>query len=170
VALVVVMGVSGCGKSSIGRALARRLDVPFIEGDALHPAENVAKMAAGTPLDDHDRWPWLEKVGQALAETRQSGGAVAACSALKLIYRDKLREAAGADLVFIFMSGSRRLLTRRMKARKGHFMPASLLDSQLATLEPPSAPESFVTIDCGEPFAKAVARAEGFVSAAGQDG
>jgi gluconokinase len=170
VALVVVMGVSGCGKSSIGRALARRLDVPFIEGDALHPAENVAKMAAGTPLDDNDRWPWLEKVGQALAETRQSGGAVAACSALKLSYRDKLREAAGADVIFVFMSGSRRLLTRRMKARKGHFMPASLLDSQLATLEPPSAPESFVAIDCGEPFAKAVARAEGFVSAAGQDG
>lgn len=163
--LVIVMGVSGCGKSSVAQSLAERLDLPFIEGDALHPATNVAKMSAGLPLSDADRWPWLQKIGVELRQLRQSGGAVATCSALKRAYRDALREAAGPDLIFVHMSGSRALLEERMKKRKGHFMPAALLDSQLATLEIPDAEENAITIDCAEPLEAAVAHAEALICA-----
>jgi gluconokinase len=145
---VVVMGVSGSGKSFIGTRLADALALPFIEGDQLHPEANVAKMSAGIPLTDEDRWPWLDRVGEALkAATRNGGGAVAACSALKRTYRDRLREFAGPRLRFVFLSGSRDLLLQRMTARKHHFMPATLLDSQLQTLEPPTNEDGVVTID-----------------------
>jgi gluconokinase len=142
---IIVMGVSGCGKTTAGEAVARHFGVPYIEGDALHPAENVAKMASGTPLTDDDRWPWLEKIGQELKA--HPGGAVATCSSLKKIYRDRLRETAGERLRFVFLKCSREVLEQRMQARKGHFMPPSLLASQLATLEDPSGEAGVVTVN-----------------------
>jgi gluconokinase len=142
---IIVMGVSGCGKTTVGEALARHLRVPYIEGDALHPAENVAKMASGTPLNDDDRWPWLEKIGAALKA--HPNGALATCSSLKKIYRDRLREASGGGLSFVFLKCSKEVLEKRMLARKGHFMPSSLLASQLATLEDPGGEAGVVTVN-----------------------
>jgi gluconokinase len=142
---VIVMGVSGCGKTTAGEALARHFGVPYIEGDALHPAANVAKMAGGTPLNDVDRWPWLEKIGAALKA--HPGGAVATCSSLKRIYRDRLRQASGGGLRFVFLKCSKEVLEKRMQARTGHFMPPSLLASQLATLEDPSGEAGVVTVN-----------------------
>ena len=149
---VVVMGVSGSGKTTVGAALADALGLRFVDGDALHPAANVAKMAAGIPLDDADRAPWLDAVGAVLA----AGPVVVACSALKRVYRDRLR-AAAPDLDLVFLDGSRELLASRMAARPGHFMPASLLDSQLATLEPPTADEHPVTVDVAPAVSEIVA-------------
>ena len=149
---VVVMGVSGSGKTTVGAALADALGLPFVDGDALHPAANVAKMAAGIPLDDADRAPWLDAVGAVLA----AGPVVVACSALKRAYRDRLR-AAAPGLELVFLDGSRELLASRMTARPGHFMPASLLDSQLATLERPDPDEHSVTVDIAAPVAEIVA-------------
>lgn len=144
----VVMGVSGSGKSLIGISLAAKLALPFIEGDQLHPAANVAKMSSGVPLTDEDRWPWLDRVGEELrAGTSDAGGAIAACSALKRIYRERLRDAAGRDLRFVFLRGKRATLAERLTARRHHFMPASLLDSQLATLEDPTGEDGVCTID-----------------------
>jgi gluconokinase len=142
---VIVMGVSGCGKTTAGEALARHFGVPYIEGDALHPAANVAKMASGAPLNDDDRWPWLEKIGAELKA--HPGGAVATCSSLKRIYRERLRETAGEGLRFVFLKCSREVLEKRMQARKGHFMPPSLLASQLATLEDPGGEAGVVTVN-----------------------
>ena len=144
---VIVMGVSGCGKSSVGEALAQRLGLPFIEGDGLHPESNVAKMAAGTPLTDEDRWPWLTVIGARMADALSRGeGIVVSCSALKKIYRDHLRAATGGRLAFVYLDGSRELPSRRMGARTGHFMPLTLLDSQLATLEVPTGEPGVVTV------------------------
>lgn len=140
------MGVSGCGKSSVGAALAASLGLPFIEGDVLHPQSNVDKMAKGTPLTDEDRWPWLTLIGERAAETLGRGeGIVISCSALKRIYRDHLRTATGGHLAFVYLDGSYDLLNRRMGARTGHFMPLGLLDSQLATLEVPTGEPGVVT-------------------------
>jgi len=145
---VVVMGVSGSGKSLIGSALAAKLGLPFVEGDRLHPAANVAKMSSGIPLTDEDRWPWLDRVGDELrAGTADAGGAIAACSALKRIYRERLRDAAGGNLRFVFLRGKRATLAERLTARKHHFMPASLLDSQLATIEDPTGENGVCAID-----------------------
>jgi len=145
--LVVVMGVSGSGKSTVGAALAVALGTPFVDGDALHPPANVAKMAAGIPLDDEDRWPWLAAVGRRLAEAGPEG-LVVACSALRRVYRDAIR-AEGPETVFVELDGDHDLLAQRMRARPGHFMPPSLLDSQLATLEPlqPDEPGMRVSVD-----------------------
>ncbi|MEK1890057.1 MAG: gluconokinase [Phyllobacterium sp.] len=132
---VVVMGVSGSGKSSVGAGIAAAMGVPFLEGDSLHPARNVTKMAAGTPLNDDDRWPWLDQIGATLAKAE--AGIVVSCSALKKVYRDRLREQAGAPLAFVFLDGSEAVLREHMAKRTGHFMPVSMLDSQLATLESP---------------------------------
>lgn len=131
----VVMGVSGSGKSCIGSGVATALGLPFIEGDVLHPQSNVQKMASGIPLSDEDRWPWLDRIGAELAKAEQ--GVVVSCSALKRIYRDRLRQAADAPLAFIFLDGSPAVLRDHMSRRTGHFMPVSMLDSQLATLESP---------------------------------
>jgi gluconokinase len=144
---VVVMGVSGSGKTTVGAALAQHLGVPFHDADEFHPAANVAKMSAGIPLTDEDRWPWLDAIGAALAKAGREGhGIVIGCSALKRIYRDRLRAAARRPLVFVHLTGSPATLAKRMHARKGHFMPPSLLDSQLATLEPPAPGEGAITV------------------------
>jgi len=140
--LYVVMGVSGSGKSTIGAALARALGIDFVEGDEYHPAENVRRMAAGIPLTDDDRAGWLRSLAARIREAKNAGtGLVMTCSALKRSYRDILR-AEAAELRFVFLRGTRTLLAERLATRKGHFMPASLLESQLATLEEPGADEN----------------------------
>jgi len=158
---VVVMGVSGSGKTTVGAALADAFGLRFVDGDALHPAANVAKMAAGIPLDDADRAPWLDAIGAVLA----AGPVVVACSALKRAYRDRLR-AAAPRLQLVFLDGDPALLASRMTARPGHFMPASLLDSQLATLERPEPDEHALTADIARPAEEIVtALAERMTSA-----
>jgi gluconokinase len=138
------MGVSGSGKSTVGGALAQRLRVPFMDADTLHPPANVAKMAAGEPLDDDDRYPWLERVGEWLAH--HGDGGVVSCSALKRKYRDQLR-AHCPRIEFLHLSGSPELVGRRLAARYGHFMPAGLLRSQFDTLESLGADERGVRVD-----------------------
>jgi gluconokinase len=149
-ALVVVMGVTGSGKSTVGTALAERLGVPFADADDFHSAENVAKMRAGTPLNDGDRLPWLRNIAAWLGE-HQGSGAVVTCSALKRIYRDILRERA-SDVVFLHLDGDKETARRRVAGRAGHFMPSSLVDSQFADLEPLGADERGIVVD----FARAV--------------
>ncbi|BBZ13564.1 gluconokinase [Mycobacterium branderi] len=141
---IVVMGVSGSGKSTVGAALARRLNVPFADADALHPQTNIAKMAAGNPLDDNDRHPWLDAVGEWLAD--HCDGGVMSCSALKRTYRDQLRQYC-PTVEFLHLRGSPALIAARQAARTGHFMPASLLKSQFETLEPLEPDERGRTID-----------------------
>jgi gluconokinase len=138
----VVMGVAGCGKSTVGRALADQLEMTFIDGDDLHPVFNIDKMRQGEPLTDADRAPWLERVGD-----RLEPGTVIACSALKRAYRDTIRRAAGGPVVFVYLRGAHETLAKRMRERTGHFMPLSLLESQLATLEEPSGDELSATAD-----------------------
>jgi carbohydrate kinase (thermoresistant glucokinase family) len=165
---VVVMGVSGCGKSTVGQGLAERLGLPFVEGDTLHPPENVARMAAGIALTDEDRWPWLDRIARALAEAGdagqagQTGGVVVACSALKRAYRDRLRQAA-PDLQLVHLRGSREVLAARLASRRGHYMPASLLDSQLRTLQPPEPDERAIELDVDAPPRLLVQQAAVFV-------
>lgn len=140
--IYVIMGVSGSGKTTIGARLARALDVEFVEGDALHPPDNVRRMAAGIPLTDDDRHGWLLKIAARLHQAKRAGtGLVVSCSALKRRYRDLLRSAGAADVRFVHLAGPPPLLAERMKGRSGHFMPASLLESQLATLEAPAPDE-----------------------------
>lgn len=140
--VVVVMGVSGSGKTTIGAALARRLAVPFLDADDYHPPANVEKMAHGVPLDDSDRWPWLGALGRAMAETEATaGGVVSACSALKRSYRVHLADTIAVPLVFLVLDGSRETLWARISARRNHYMPPALLGSQLADLERPDASE-----------------------------
>lgn len=133
------MGVSGCGKTTLGRALADRLGAAFVDADDLHPPPNLAKMAAGQPLTDADRWPWLDLVAQAL---RDRAPVVVACSALRRAYRDRLRTAG--DVRFLHLAAPQEVIARRMAARQGHFMPPGLLASQFATLEPPDPQEAVV--------------------------
>lgn len=162
---VVVMGVTSCGKTSVGEGLAAALGSPFIEGDRLHPASNIAKMSAGTPLTDADRWPWLEIIGKAMkVECNKGHGVVASCSALKKIYREKLAEAAGQPIAFIHLYGSRDLLAARMAQRKGHFMPPSLLDSQLATIEVPGPDETALHLDVILPVDELVRRSKAYLT------
>ncbi|GAB3663080.1 gluconokinase [Streptomyces sparsus] len=141
---VVVMGVSGTGKTTLGRLLAQHLDVPYAEADDFHPVANISKMSAGRALDDSDRWPWLDAIGE-WARERTGRGGVVSCSALKRAYRDRLR-AAAPGLFFVHLVGDRALIASRMGGRKGHFMPLELLDSQLAVLEPLADDERGVTL------------------------
>lgn len=132
---VIVMGVSGCGKSSVAQKIAERLGWPLAEGDDFHPAANIAKMSSGIPLTDTDRWPWLDVIVEWTKERDEAGlSTVVTCSALRRCYRDRLSQAPGKTY-FIHLDGDREILFARMNARKDHFMPATLLDSQLATLE-----------------------------------
>lgn len=141
---IVVMGVSGSGKSTVGAALARRLRVPFADGDAFHPEANIAKMSAGHALDDDDRRPWLESIGRWLAE--HPDGGVMSCSALKRTYRDLLRSRC-PQVEFLHLSGAPEVIAGRQAGRPGHFMPAALLASQFDTLEPLGDAENGVTVD-----------------------
>lgn len=144
---IVVMGVCGCGKSTVGRLLARTLGLPFQDGDELHPPDNIARMAAGVPLTDVDRQGWLAAIGRRLGEAGgRRGGVVVACSALKRAYRDQLR-AAAPDLRLVYLRGEVALLASRLVARRDHYMPASMLPSQLAALEAPGPDEAAIEID-----------------------
>jgi len=149
--LYVIMGVAGSGKSTIGALLARALDIEFVEGDDLHPPDNVQRMAAGIPLTDGDRHGWLVAIAARLRDAKRAGiGLVVSCSALKRSYRDLLRSVGAADARFVYLAGDRGLLAERMATRRGHFMPASLLESQLATLEEPSPDERAWVCDIRE--------------------
>lgn len=147
--LIVVMGVSGSGKSTVGELLANRLDVPYLEGDSLHPSGNLEKMASGHPLTDEDRWPWLAAIGQSIADCG-ANGLIVACSALKRAYREAISRPASRT-VFVHLKVPRSVLIERLGQRVGHFIPPALLDSQMATLEPLHTDESGVTIDAALP-------------------
>lgn len=157
--LVVVMGVSGSGKTTIGTLVAHELGVEFIDGDSLHPIANVQKMASGTPLNDDDRWPWLEIVGRKLHEHgQQQQGLVIACSALKRVYRERIRSQASGAL-FLHLDGSLEVLTGRLEGRSGHFMPPALLQSQLDTLEPLELEEGGYRLNIDQPVEAMVSEA-----------
>lgn len=141
----VIMGVSGCGKSSIGKTFAAQIGASFVDGDELHPAENIAKMAAGVPLNDADRGPWLAAVGRTFAD--HDLPLVIGCSALKRRYRDIIGNAAGGPVVFLHLDGARDVIAGRMAKRTDHFMPMALLDSQFAALEPLAPDENAVRVD-----------------------
>lgn len=147
---MVLMGVAGCGKSSVGAALARRIGAVYVDGDDLHPAANIAKMGRGIPLSDEDRWPWLTRVGETLSAG--SSPTIIGCSALKRAYRDHIASVVGAPVTFIHLVGSLEVIERRMKARKGHFMPSALLASQFAALEPPGSDENAISVDIDQPL------------------
>lgn len=142
---LVVMGVTGTGKTTIAQALARRIGAAFVEGDDLHSEANRAKMSTGVPLTDDDRRPWLKAVAAAIRDADVD--AVATCSALRRSYRDLIRAETGCPVIFVHLSGDPTLIAERLAQRHGHFMPPSLLASQLATLEPPGADEPHVTVD-----------------------
>jgi gluconokinase len=147
--VVVVMGVSGSGKTTIAERLAAVEGWTVLEGDSFHPPANVAKMAAGTPLTDEDRWPWLRAIAAAIDACRARGeSAVVACSALRRVYRDILIGDRN-DVRLVYLKGSQALIAERLRARKGHFMPAALLDSQFSTLEEPGPEENPIVADAG---------------------
>ena len=154
--IVVVMGVSGSGKTVVGAALAASLDWPFLDGDDFHPPENVAKMASGTPLVDADRWPWLDRIAAEMAAVLARGGnAVVACSALRQAYRDRLAAAARTpgDVRFVYLKGDFDTVAARLAARQHRYMPATLLASQFATLEEPA---DAIVVDAGATIAEEV--------------
>jgi carbohydrate kinase (thermoresistant glucokinase family) len=156
---ILVMGVSGCGKSSLGQALAISLGLRYLEGDDFHPEANVRKMAGGTPLTDADRAGWLDALAAALVEPADAGvGLVLSCSALKRAYRDRLRRAAPA-LRVVHLHGDPGLLAERLARRRDHYMPASLLHSQLATLEAPAPDEQALVLDIARPLDELLAQA-----------
>lgn len=155
--ILVVMGVSSSGKSTIGEALASRLGLPFLDADAWHPQANVEKMRAGVPLTDEDRWPWLQRYAQALTQAaKPSRGVVGACSALRRAYRDYLVECAAEPIRFIYLQGDRALIGERIATRQHHYMPASLLDSQFETLEIPQADENALVVSIDAPVEQIV--------------
>lgn len=150
--IIIAMGVSSSGKSSVGAAIARRLHAPFLDGDGYHPDANVEKMRAGIALTDEDRWPWLEALALALHEAAAGKGvAVGACSALRRAYRDYLVEQSGEEILFVHLHGPKKVIAERIARRKHEYMPASLLDSQFATLEMPAPDENVLTLSVVEP-------------------
>lgn len=152
-ALLILMGVSGCGKSTLANELNQYLKWPFQEGDALHPQANIQKMSQGQPLNDDDRWPWLEKCHEWLldCERNHEGKGLLTCSALKRIYRNYLRKNIKSPLYFLYLKVPYEILVKRLENRQGHFMPASLLDSQLKSLEPLQSDEPYLEIDMAHP-------------------
>ncbi|MGD0562521.1 MAG: gluconokinase [Roseiarcus sp.] len=164
------MGVSGCGKTTFGQALAQARGLPFFDGDEFHSQEARAKMSAGIALSDSDRAPWLERIGTRLADARaHPQGAVIACSALRRAYRDRLRALVGPDLRFIFLEGDKALMLRRVAERRGHYMPASLVDSQFAALEPPVGEDDVVTLAADASLAEALPEALRRLAAIGEN-
>jgi gluconokinase len=162
--IIVVMGVSGSGKTVIGSGLADALGGRFAEGDRFHPSENISRMSAGLPLRDEDRWGWLDAIATEISEAERQGETlVVACSALKRVYRDRLR-LASRRLRFVYLEIGRDDAAARVAARKGHFMPASLIDSQFAALEPPAADENALTLDAAGDPAELVAFAASEIS------
>ncbi len=151
----VVMGVAGCGKSTVGAALGEAVGAAYLDGDDLHPPQNIAKMSAGQPLTDADRAPWLQLVGERLKD--HEGRVLIGCSALRRIYRNIIRTAAAEPVGFLHLAGSRAVIESRMSARTGHFMPVALLDSQFATLEPLEPDETGVAVDIDQPLNALVA-------------
>ena len=151
---IVIMGVSGCGKSTVGAGLAEALHIPYRDGDDLHPAANVEKMRAGIPLTDDDRWPWLDRVAATL---NHEAPVIIGCSALRRAYRDRIRAGAGGPVQFVHLTGHRDVIAARMAARKGHYMPPSLLDSQFATLEPPG-PDEAIGIDIDQSLTRLISQ------------
>ena len=143
--LLVIMGVAGCGKTTIGEHLAAATGGTFLDGDAFHPQSNIDKMSQGIPLTDEDRWPWLKIFAAEIA--RREGLVIGGCSALKRVYRDTITRAAGEPVLFVHLDGSRQLIAERMTRREGHFMPTSLLDSQFAALEVPGSDEEAIRVD-----------------------
>ena len=131
------MGVSGCGKTTIGQTLSKRLKLPFYDADDFHPVSNIEKMASGNPLNDHDRWPWLDNLGNKIKEWKKNGGVILACSALKESYRERIATVPKESIHFIFLSGSFNLIKERILSRKNHFFDDNLLQSQFDTLEIP---------------------------------
>ncbi len=153
--IIIMMGVSGCGKSTVGKALASDLDCRFVEGDDYHPAANVAKMSAGQPLTDADRAPWLAAISRDIAAwRREHRDVVVTCSALKRRYRRQLGAAADDAVRFVYLQGSQALIEQRIRERKGHFMPPGLLDSQFAALEEPGPDEPALTVPIARPVAE----------------
>lgn len=148
---IVIMGISGCGKSTVGRELAQATGYLFVEGDALHTPQNIAKMASGVALTDEDRWPWLERIADTLsgvqAECADVKGRIVTCSALRRVYRDLLRSRVGEHLIFAFLDVPVEAAKMRLQSRPDHYMPASLVDSQRATLEVPTPDERVLTLD-----------------------
>ena len=163
---IVTMGVCGSGKTTVGEEIARRLGVAFRDADEFHPHANVEKMSAGVPLTDGDRIPWLDGIGAAIRDADPGRPIVVSCSALKRAYRERIKELAGRPVDFVFLTGSRDVLRGRMHGRKGHFMPASLLDSQLATLEPPAADERAFTVSIELPVEEIVDKVLGELAGA----
>jgi gluconokinase len=158
-ARIIVMGVTGCGKTTVGALLAGRLNTAFLDGDDYHPKANVEKMASGTPLTDDDRWPWLDRLGEVIEQSvAERGSVVLACSALRRSYRDRLTNACAEAPLFIHLEGSRDLIHGRMAARRNHYMPVGLLDSQIETLEPIQPDENAVTMTIDAPADQIVAR------------
>jgi gluconokinase len=158
--ILVVMGVAGSGKSTVAAALAEAQGWVLLEGDAFHPAANVAKMRAGVPLTDEDRWPWLRAIAERADELAGEGrSAVVACSALKRSYRDILIGERQATLL-MYLRGAQNVIARRMQARKGHFMPPALLDSQFASLEEPGADERPIVVDIDGPPERVIREAD----------
>ncbi|WP_136660738.1 gluconokinase [Nitratireductor sp. XY-223] len=163
--LYVVMGVAGCGKSSVGAAVARKFGATYLDGDDFHPPRNIDKMSRGEALTDDDRWPWLKIVAREMAA--RPGKVFAGCSALRRIYRDTIAEVAGEPVTFVFLDGTRDLIAERMNAREGHFMPLSLLDSQFAALEKPEPDERAIVVDISKDQAQVV---EDICAQIGKDG
>ena len=163
---IVIMGISGSGKSTLGHCLSEATGYRFVEGDDLHPSANVAKMSAGTALTDEDRWPWLERVAAVLKEAPDASGAgrIVSCSALRRSYRDLLRSRVGDRLLFVFPQVSIDVVQTRLRNRADHYMPPSLLDSQVATLELPTPDEGVLMIDGEAGAARSVDLILGFLS------
>ncbi len=152
--LVVVMGVAGCGKSTVGAELGHQIGAVYLDGDTFHPKSNIGKMEANVPLEDDDRWPWLDRIGSEMAG--HGGQLIVGCSALKRAYRDRLRCACGEDITFIHLTASREVIADRMSERTGHFMPLGLLDNQFDVLEPPMADERAISVDIDKPVSAIV--------------
>jgi gluconokinase len=163
---IIVMGVSGSGKSTLSARIGADLDCPVLEGDAFHAAASIAKMEAGSPLTDEDRWPWLDRLGEAVGQAAlRHGVAVAACSALKRSYRERLSAASAVPLGFVLLDTGAEEIARRLRTRTGHYMPSSLLGSQLATLERPAADERAVVLDAARPIATLAGEARAWIEA-----